>query len=186
MPIVELHLIAGYSAAEKERLGQALTAAVRTVVPAPLDAITVMTHDHAPDSYMRGGTGRTPAPALPDPARTVRDFLDTMEARDLDRARTFLTDDFVMTFPTGRRMTEIADLIAWSKTRYKFVKKSYDRFDVAATLDGPVVYCFGQLAGEWPDGTPFSGVRFIDRFALRDGKLAVQDVWNDLEAVRPR
>ncbi len=37
-----------------------------------------------------------------------------------------------------------------------------------------------RLAGEWPDGTPFDGIRFIDRFELADGKLARQEVWNDL------
>lgn len=185
MPIVELHLIEGYTEDAKSRLGQALTAAVRTVVPAPPDAITIMTHDHPPANYMRGGTTRTPAPALPDPAQTVRDYLDTMEARDLAKAKTFLAEGFVMTFPSGRRMTELEDLIDWSATRYRFVKKTYERFDTAATLDGPVVYCFGTLAGEWPDGTPFDGVRFIDRFELTDGKLSRQDVWNDLETLRP-
>ena len=186
MPVVEIHLIQGYSGPEKARLGRALTAAVQTVVPAAPDAITVLMHDLPASDYMRGGTRRTPAPALPDAEHTVRAFLDTMEARDLDHARTFLTDDFVMTFPGGRRMTDLTDLVEWSKTRYRFVEKSYDRFDTAATLDGTVVYCFGTLRGEWPDGTPFDAVRFIDRFALRGGKLAVQDVWNDLEAVRPR
>lgn len=186
MPVVEIHLIEGYSDAEKERLGHALTAAVQTVVPAPPDAIIVMMHDLPASDYMRGATRRTPAPALPDPQRVVRAYLNAMEARELDQARGYLTDDFVMTFPTGRRMTDLADLIDWSSGRYRFVTKSYERFDTAATLDGPVVYCFGTLRGEWPDGTPFDGVRFIDRFALRAGKLAVQDVWNDLEAVRPR
>jgi len=43
-----------------------------------------------------------------------------------------------------------------------------------------VVYCFGTLYGEWPDGRPFEGIRFIDRFVARAGKLADQKVWNDL------
>jgi hypothetical protein len=43
-----------------------------------------------------------------------------------------------------------------------------------------VVYCFGTLYGEWSDGTPFSGVRFIDRFTIKDGLLTDQRVWNDL------
>ena len=186
MPVVELHLIEGYSEDDKLRLGQAVTAAVQSVVPAAADQITVMTHEYSGAAYIRGGTTRTPAPALPDPQQTVRDFLDTMEARDLATAKSFLTDDFVMTFPSGRQMTEIEDLVEWSKSRYRFVRKTYERFDTAATPDGTVVYCFGRLEGEWPDGTPFSGIRFIDRFALRGGKLAVQDVWNDLETARPR
>lgn len=126
------------------------------------------------------------SPAATDPAKTVRDYLDAMEASDLDGARTRLTGDFIMTFPSGRQMTVLEELVAWSKTRYRFVRKSYDRFDVASASEGPVVYCYGTLRGEWPDGTPFDKVRFIDRFAFRGEKLAIQDVWNDLEAVRPR
>lgn len=186
MPIVQIHLIEGYSEDDKTRLGRALTSAVQTVVPAPPDAITVMTHEMPHSDYMRGGTLRTPAPALPDGETVVRDFLDAMEARDLARARAHLTADFVMTFPGGMRMTDLSDLVDWSKSRYQHVAKSYNLFETAATLDGPVVYCFGTLEGAWPDGTPFTGIRFIDRFALRNGKLAVQDVWNDLEALRPR
>lgn len=186
MPIVEIHLIEGYSEDDKIRLGRALTAAVQTVVPAPPDAITVMTHEMPRADYMRGGTLRTPAPALPDGEAVVRDYLDAMEARDLDRARGHLTADFVMTFPGGKRMTDLAELVDWSKSRYQHVTKQFDRVETAATPDGPVIYCFGTLTGAWPDGTPFEGIRFIDRFALRGGKLAVQDVWNDLEALRHR
>ena len=47
-----------------------------------------------------------------------------------------------------------------------------------------VVYCFGTLSGEWLDGTPFAGIRFIDRFTLRDGLLADQTVWNDMGEFR--
>ncbi len=45
---------------------------------------------------------------------------------------------------------------------------------------GAVVYCYGTLNGEWPDGTQFSGIRFIDRFVVKDGLLEDQRVWNDL------
>ncbi len=186
MPIVEVHLIEGYSADEKTRLGEALTAAVGSVVPARPDAITVLMHEIAPSAYMRGGTNRTPAPALPDPAVTVRAYLDAMEARDLEKAKSFLADDFRMTFPSGRELTDLSELVEWSKTRYSHVKKTYTRFDTSPTLEGPVVYCYGTLAGAWTDGTEFEGIRFIDRFALREGKLVDQQVWNDLAEFRPR
>ena len=185
MPIVEIHVIEGYSADEKTRLGQALTAAVGSVVPAPPDAITVVMHEIAPSAYMRGGTNRTPAPALPDPARTVRAYLDAMETRDIETARSFLADGFRMTFPGGRELTDLAGLVEWSKNRYSFVRKTYTRFDTAPSLDGPVVYCYGTLSGAWTDGTEFKGIRFIDRFAFTDGKLAEQQVWNDLAEFRP-
>jgi len=43
-----------------------------------------------------------------------------------------------------------------------------------------VVYNYGDLRGEWADGTPFSGIRYIDRFVVRDGRIVDQKVWNDL------
>jgi hypothetical protein len=49
-----------------------------------------------------------------------------------------------------------------------------------------VVYTRGTLAGEWPDGTAFGGIRFIDRFEVTDGFITRQDVWNDLAEVRER
>ena len=42
------------------------------------------------------------------------------------------------------------------------------------------VYVTGTLHGERPDGTPFEGIRFIDRFEVKAGKILKQDVWNDL------
>jgi 4-oxalocrotonate tautomerase family enzyme len=55
--------------------------------------------------------------------------------------------------------------------------------DTADHLDHAVVTCHGHLHGEWPDGTAFEGVRFIDRFEIRAGRLTRQDVWNDLALV---
>jgi hypothetical protein len=42
------------------------------------------------------------------------------------------------------------------------------------------VYCHGTLQGQWPDGSAFEGIRFIDRFLVQAGRLVRQDVWNDL------
>ena len=50
----------------------------------------------------------------------------------------------------------------------------------------PSSYTRGTLAGEWPDGTAFSGIRFIDRFEVTDGKITQQDVWNDIAEVRAK
>ena len=110
----------------------------------------------------------------------VRDYLAAMEARDLPRAQAMLTADFAMEFPGRVRMTSLAELIAWARPRYRFARKTYERFDEAPTDDGTIVYCFGTLAGEWLDGTPFANIRFIDRFTVRNGLLADQKVWNDM------
>jgi hypothetical protein len=114
------------------------------------------------------------------PSDFVRKFLATMEARDLDKAQTFLTDGFQMTFPGGVVFHELKELVDWGKGRYRFVSKTYDRFDEATADIGQVVYCFGTLAGEWLDGSQFSEIRFIDRFTLSGDRIVDQQVWNDL------
>jgi ketosteroid isomerase-like protein len=114
----------------------------------------------------------------------VRAYLAAMEARDLAAAEAMLAPGFTMEFPGPVRFTTLGELIAWAKPRYRFVKKAYERFDEAPAVAGAVVYCYGTLAGEWPDGTPFAGIRFIDRFTVAQGKLVDQTVWNDLAEFR--
>jgi ketosteroid isomerase-like protein len=127
-----------------------------------------------------------PADTDQDAAALVRRFLDAMERRDLDAAAALTAPGFAMTFPGNARFERLADLVDWARPRYRFVRKRYDRVDVAPADDHTAVYCFGTLEGEWPDGTPFAGIRFIDRFAVRDGRLVDQLVWNDLAESRNR
>ena len=185
MPIIELHVLEGYNAEEKQRLGEALTDAVRFVVPAAPDLVTVMIHDMTTENYYRGRSHRSPAPARPDPAQIVKDYLAAMEARELDKARAMLGDGFTMTFPGTAPMGTLGELIEWSKPRYKFVTKTYDGIDaMQSTGDAAIVYCRGSLQGEYHDDRTFAGIRFIDRFEIEDGKITRQDVWNDMAEVR--
>jgi hypothetical protein len=46
------------------------------------------------------------------------------------------------------------------------------------------VYVLGTLHGRWLDGRTFEGIRFVDRFEIRDGKIRSQEVWNDAGEVR--
>jgi ketosteroid isomerase-like protein len=113
-------------------------------------------------------------------SETVREYLATMEARDLAKASEFLTEDFQMTFPGDVTFTTPQELAKWGAERYRFVKKTYKGFDEMQSESMAVVYCYGTLNGERPDGTQFSGIRFIDRFEVKDGLLQDQRVWNDL------
>ena len=185
MPVVTVTLIEGYDEATRERLAQRLTGAVQATIAAPLDGITVIINEVAPVGYMRGGVRRTPGAPSPAPADLVRTYLEAMEARDMDKARGFLADGFEMTFSGGVVFRRLEELSEWAKLRYRFARKTYERFDEAPAGDGGVtVYCFGTLSGEWPDGTPFEGIRFIDRFTVSGGKLIDQMVWNDLAESR--
>lgn len=185
MPVIRTTLIEGYDDATKRRLGERLTDAVRATIDAPLDGITVILEEVKPSGYMRGRQSRVPGAPKPSGSDVVRDFLAAMEARDLDRAQGFLADGFSMTFPGPARFASLGELVEWGRARYRFVRKTYEAFDEAAGADGVIVYCFGTLAGEWPDGTPFQGIRFIDRFTVSGGKLTGQMVWNDLAEARP-
>jgi hypothetical protein len=102
-----------------------------------------------------------------------------MERRDLAQAKRWLAPGFYMVFPGNRRFDTLEELVASAKGRYRTAKKIYERFDCSATE----VYCYGTLHGELLDGTPYSGIRFIDRFTVRDGKLVDQQVWNDMAEV---
>ncbi|MDX5381895.1 MAG: tautomerase family protein [Rhodobacterales bacterium] len=184
MPIIEAHVLEGYDNDAKTRLGKALTDAVQLVVPAAPDAITVILHEMPRAHYMRGGTHRSGAPALPDPCAVVRDYLAAMEARDLETARAMLGDGFVMNFPGASGLRTLEELIAWSKPRYRFVKKTYDGFEALQGEGHAVVYARGTLYGEWPDGAAFEGIRFIDRFEVTAGQITRQDVWNDIAEVK--
>ena len=186
MPVVRLTLIEGYDEETRTRLAQRLTDAVRSTIAAPLEGITVAIEEVKPASYMRGRVSRVPGKPLPAPVETVKAFLSAMEARDLDAAKSFLADDFRMTFPGGTQFTTLEELVAWSRPRYRFVKKSYEGFDECFGEAAMTVYCFGTLSGEWPDGTPFDGIRFIDRFTVAGGRLADQKVWNDLSTAASR
>jgi ketosteroid isomerase-like protein len=121
---------------------------------------------------------------LNDPAQTVRDYLAAMERRDLAAAQAMLAPGFFMLFPGGKRFDALQALVEWAKPRYRHALKTYDHFDVAPQPDADsVVYCFGTLHGELNDGSTFSGIRFVDRFTVRNGKLVDQMVWNDLAEV---
>jgi len=180
MPFVEITVIEGYGDVARARLAGAVTDAVRMVVPAPAEAVTVVTREVAQGNYMRGRTVREPAPALPDPCETVRAFLDAMAARDLGAAAGFLGDGFEMHFPGAAPMVHLAELIDWARARYRDIAKTYAGFDACPAGDETVVYCRGTLSGHWLDGAPFDGIRFIDRFEIRGGLIVRQDVWNDL------
>ena len=62
--------------------------------------------------------------------------------------------------------------------------KAIERVEEAPLGARVAVYISGTLHGEWTDGGPFEGIRFIDRFEVTGGKIVLQEVWNDLAAMR--
>lgn len=115
---------------------------------------------------------------------TVTSYLRLVEERRLDDATRYLASGITLTFPGGRTFSNLADQVASSATRFRTVRKVHERFD-AVEVDGSIiVYSLGTLEGEGPDGRRFSGVRYIDRFDVRDGLIVDQRVWNDLAEMK--
>ena len=176
MPVITVTLIEGYCEEVRRRLEKRLTDAVRVTIGAPFDGITVIVNEVPAANDMRGRTARTPGTPPPQPAELALGFLAAMEACDLEQARSFLADDFAMTFPGAGRFSWLEELVEWSAPRCRSIRKTLEAVDEGLSEGGVVVHCHGTLSGEWPDGTAFSGIRFIDRFTVRDGKLVDQRV----------
>lgn len=180
MPVIQVTLIEGYEEATRQRLCERLTDAAMATIQAPADAVTVAITEVAPAGYMRGRTPKTPGVPVPPPAALCLEFLAALEARELDQAREMIVPDFQMTFPGGVAFATFEDLLAWARPRYQRISKSIERVEEAPLGEKVAVYVSGTLQGVQPDGTPFEGVRFIDRFETRAGAISRQEVWNDM------
>ena len=71
--------------------------------------------------------------------KIVRSFLDAMESRSLNVAHNYVSEDFKMLFPGGKIFFKTEEMIEWGKTRYKWIKKSYDIFVSAKHKDRNIV-----------------------------------------------
>jgi len=112
----------------------------------------------------------------------VEDFLAAVGRGDLESAGTHLAPDAVMIFPGDRRYTTLRDLADASATRYRHVDKHRTEYEAFAESSGDlVVWSMGTLYGENNQGVKYDGVRYVDRFRLRAGRIVEQRVWNDLE-----
>ena len=112
-------------------------------------------------------------------AEIVERFLEASMVPDPVTAATYVSPDLRITFTGGRKYTHPRETAAFNAGRYKWVKKRFERTDVVPGATETIVYNLGTLFGEWPDGTPFEGNRYVDRFVVRGGKIVQMDVWND-------
>jgi ketosteroid isomerase-like protein len=135
------------------------------------------------DSGIVIGAGRTERAIAID---VVRDFLDALGRRDLEAARAVLAPGFVMTVSGNHQFRRLEDFTAFSATRNGPVRKSIDGLEASEAPTGIAVYAMGTMTGTWLDGTPFQGIRYCDRFVLRDGRIVEMQVWSDMAEFRPR
>ncbi len=118
-------------------------------------------------------------------ADVVNEFLRLIMLPDPVAASRFTAPGMKILFTGGRAMKAPADCTKFNASRYKWVKKRIERTETvmaganAAAPDEAVVYSLGTLYGEWPDGTPFEGNRYVDRYVVKSGLITHMDVWND-------
>lgn len=180
MPLIECTLIKGYEKHTRQLLNERLTDAACSVIGAKSDLVIVTINEVEGENYMRGRITRKPASAPEQADHIIREFLSAMEARELKKAKTFLADNFQMTFPGSTSFHHLEDLVEWAKTRYKFVEKDIENISLSFHELTTTGYCHGTLSGEWLDGTKFKDIRFIDRFEITPNGITKQDIWNDM------
>ena len=114
-------------------------------------------------------------------AKIVEEYLRLHMIPDPDAARQFCAPDFEIRFTGNRLMHDPKEATAFNKSRYKWVKKKFGPTHIVegGTPEETIVYQTGTLYGEWLDGTPFEGNRYVDRFVVRGGQIVKMDVWND-------
>ena len=111
----------------------------------------------------------------------VEEFLRIIMIPDPAGARAFVAPGLEIHFTGDRLMHDPGECSAFNASRYKWVKKRFERTDVVsgASHDEAIIYNIGTLYGEWPDGAPFEGNRYVDRYVVRHGKIIKMEVWND-------
>jgi len=116
-----------------------------------------------------------------DAVKIVEEYLRLHMIPDPDAARRFCSPDMEIRFTGNRLMHDPAEATAFNRSRYKWVKKKFGPTHVVegASEAETIVYQTGTLYGEWPDGTPFEGNRYVDRYFVRHGKIVKMEVWND-------
>ena len=112
-------------------------------------------------------------------AEIVEKFLVASMVPDPETAASYIAEPLKLTFTGGRKFSHPRESTAFNARRYKWVKKAMERSDVVPGRGETIVYNIGTLYGEWPDGTPFEGNRYVDRFVVKGGRIVKMDVWND-------
>ena len=116
-----------------------------------------------------------------NPKEIVEEFLRIIMIPDPVAARAFVSPQLRIRFTGAREMRDPTECSAFNASRYKWVKKKFEQTDLVAggSDDEAIVYNIGTLYGEWLDGTPFEGNRYVDRYVVRNGLIVKMDVWND-------
>ena len=147
-----------------------------------------------PQAVQSAAPSASHAPSAPTtpvtPAQVVDEFLRLIMIPDPVAARRFTAPGMRIRFTGNRAMNDPTECTAFNAARYKWVKKRIERTETVSEVvlhapgasadpEAVVVYSIGTLYGEWPDGTPFEGNRYVDRYVVKGGLITEMGVWND-------
>lgn len=124
--------------------------------------------------------------AMDSPTTVVKNFLDAMSRRDFAAMEQLMAPEFKMTVSGGAVFKHPREFAAQSGKRQKSARKTTDRYDEIPTTDGGVVFAMGSMAGEWLNGQTYTGIRYVDRFEIKNGKIVDMNVWSDMSEFRPK
>lgn len=105
-----------------------------------------------------------------------------MEGR-ITEAEALLKPGASLIFPGGAIQTSLSDVAEEVNRLYETVGKTITRTWSAQVGDDIIVTTTGYLFGVSRTFGPFTGVRFIDFFTVRDGFITSQEVINDAAQV---
>ncbi|MGV7029750.1 nuclear transport factor 2 family protein [Methylobacterium symbioticum] len=124
-------------------------------------------------------TDVTPSAKAARDAANVTAYLEASMVPDPETAARYMAPGTQIVFTGARVFHHPSEVTAFNASRYAWVKKRMERLDVVPGNDVTTVYSLGTLYGAWPDGTPFEGNRYVDRFTVREGLIVGMEVWND-------
>jgi len=183
MPVTQITLLPGYAPEVRTRLVDRVSQAVRSVIDTPEAGTTTFVNEAV--TYRRDGrvfaAGRA---AFPVASEQVQAYLAALDSHDLFQAQGLLANDVEMCLPGGVRLRSLHERALWLQDRYRWRRQTPQTWDESWQGDVTVVHCHGTLAGEWRDGSPFEGVRCIDRFELVAGLIRRHDAWQEMDVPR--
>lgn len=116
----------------------------------------------------------------------AREFMDAMERGDLAAAGALLGTGFLLRAPGGLQCRELTEFTSFGRRRYLELRKIDRQFDATESAHGIVVYAHGTMNGRWLDGSRFQGLRYVDRFLIRDNRILELSVLNEIAEFMPR
>lgn len=114
----------------------------------------------------------------------ARNWLDATWRRDLAAATAMMAPGARIAISGGHGFATLEAFASFAAERYAELRKQADAFEACEAAGGLAVYVRGTASGSFADGTPFSAVRWCDRFLVVQGRIADIETWSDLAEAR--